>query len=114
MIHRSRSLSFCMCTMTSAVVPKPSAGTPRFILVICKRPTPNVADDAREVRGAYTTFRGQQNQKTKTSNAAISDAANQVAIAMTHVSHTEESHSDALSKRGRRTEPPFIRHFILP
>ncbi len=40
-----------------------------------------VAQDARETRGSYAAYKGQNNQKTKTSNAAIEDAARQVAIA---------------------------------
>ncbi len=38
-----------------------------------------IADDAREVRGTYQQY--QKNDKTKTANASISDAAYQVALA---------------------------------
>jgi hypothetical protein len=48
------------------------------------------ADEARETRGCYTSFKG--GDKTKTSNRAITDAAYQVALATQAICTEEHSH----------------------
>jgi hypothetical protein len=52
-----------------------------------------LADDAREVRSDYLTYTG--GNKTKTSNAAINDAAHQVAIAT--AARSSEEHNFAVT-----------------
>ena len=62
-----------------------------------------VADEARETRSFYQSYSDQKKDKTKTSNAAITDAARQVALAAQAVVY-----QDYLSEK-QRTKAPDLR-----
>jgi hypothetical protein len=65
-----------------------------------------VASDAREVRGDYTKHQG--GNRTKTSNAAIQDAAYQVALATRAVVHEEVSLLGKACKSPDHPAPPWM------
>lgn len=71
-----------------------------------------MANEAREVRGDYLKY--QKNDKTKTSNAAIQEAAYQVALATRAIVHEERS----LLKKARLSpshpEPPWTSKAYVP
>ena len=86
-------------------------------------PPPNIAltDDGRETKGNYQTkwVQSQQNGKqppkdfTKTSNAAITDAAYQIALATQAVLHKERRNQDARAAE-RIYPPPAVPTVFLP
>ena len=70
------------------------------------------ADEARETRGTY--LQNRDGNKTKTSNAAIQDAAYQIALATAAIWHEEAVVSNELASL---TSPPIIpwrRQLLLP
>jgi hypothetical protein len=77
-------------------------------------------DDGRETKGNYQA-RSQQSQNvrqrprdfTRTSNAAITDAANQIALATQALLHQERRNQEALAA-GRVYPIPIWRHVFLP
>lgn len=66
---------------------------------------PNLSDEARETRGSYAQH--QKGDKTKTSNAAISDAAYQVALATKAIVDEEARFSQALGASGQLSVMPW-------
>ncbi len=82
-------------------------------------PPPNtpITSDGREIKGDYQT-RSQQNQNngkqlTKTSNAAITEAAYQIALATQALLHQERRNREASAPERFYPMPPF-RHVFLP
>jgi hypothetical protein len=71
-----------------------------------------VADDARETRGTYSQYT--KGDKTKTSNAAISDAAYQVAIGTQAISSEEEIRSSRLGDSSARTKRGWSTQVVVP
>jgi len=73
------------------------------------------ADDARETRGTYA--QDKRRDTTKTSNASISDAANQVALAAQAIIHEEVLFSQALSQKTATVDspsPPYSTQLFVP
>lgn len=64
-----------------------------------------VANDAREVRGDYVKHQG--NNKTKTSNAAIQDAAYQVALAHRAIVQGDSALIERARQSGQHPNPPW-------
>jgi hypothetical protein len=71
-----------------------------------------VADEARETRGTYLESR--RGNLTKTSNAAISDAAHQVALATQAVAFESGYHSQVLGDQASQADLPWKRQLFLP
>ncbi len=69
-----------------------------------------MTDEGRETRGQYLARKG--GDKTKTSNAAISDASRQVALATQAIATEEIAFSSAL--RGHSAQPAYERQIFLP
>lgn len=102
-----------------------NAATPwtaqRRTLYLATHPNIPIADDGRETKGNYQE-KWQQIQKesqkkppkdfTKTSNAAITDAAHQIALATQSLLLQERRNSDASAQRDQPI-PPWI-HVFLP
>ena len=66
--------------------------------ILLHQPTLRFVNDARETRGAYQSYKGQN--KTKTSNAAITEAATQIALATASIYSEEiQQARDDLSRR---------------
>lgn len=74
--------------------------------------TISMASDAREVRGDYTKYQG--DNKTKTSNAAIQEAAYQVALATRAIVHEEVSLLDKACKSPDHPAPPWMSKAYMP
>lgn len=74
--------------------------------------TVSVAGDAREVRGDYTKHQG--GNRTKTSSAAIQDAAYQVALATRAVVHEEVSLLGKACKSPDHPAPPWMSKAYVP
>ncbi len=72
-----------------------------------------VADEARETRGSYTQHH-QRSDKTKTSNAAIIDAAHQVALAHQAIVAEESKFSNALGFNGTPHPMPWKKQVFMP
>ena len=71
-----------------------------------------IAADAREARGTYTQFKG--NDKTKTSNSSISEAAYQVTLA-TQALYVEESNfSEVLGSSSSSPAPHWRQQILIP
>jgi hypothetical protein len=71
-----------------------------------------IADEARETRGSYTQYTKQD--KTKTSNAAITQAAHQVAIATRSITAEEFRHGSALGAMRPALPIGYDFHHIIP
>lgn len=71
-----------------------------------------IADDARETRGSYLQYRG--NNKTKTANHSITEAARQVAVAARWISFEEERHGKVLGAMLPAPDPRYWFHHIIP
>jgi hypothetical protein len=71
-----------------------------------------IADEARETRGNYLSYT--KSDKTKTSNAAISEAAYQVAIGAQAIAAEEESRSSHLAERSKTADLPWANQVIVP
>ncbi len=71
-----------------------------------------IADEARETRGNYLSYT--KNDKTKTSNAAISEAAHQVALGAQAIAAEEESRSSYRAERSKTTDLPWANQVIVP
>jgi len=71
-----------------------------------------LADEARETRGDYRSY--QKNDKTKTSNASITDAAYQVALATQAINHNETKFGSALGATSTPPAMPWKRQLFLP
>lgn len=71
-----------------------------------------LADEARETRGDYR--RHESDDKTMTSNKAISDAAEQVALATQAIATEEAKFSRTLGTHPSRPPMPWAMHFFLP
>jgi len=70
-----------------------------------------IANDAREVRGCYQAYKS--NDKTKTSNAAITDASKQISLATEQI--WAEEWNSAKQVLAKSLFPPgFPRTFIFP
>lgn len=82
-------------------------------------PSMVIADDGRETKGNYQAKWSQNGAKhpprdfTKTSNAAITDAANQIALATQALLHQERCNQEALALDKFHPMPPW-RHIFLP
>jgi hypothetical protein len=72
----------------------------------------SMASDAREVRGEYTRYQG--GHKTKTSNAAIQDAAYQVALATRAIVHEEISLLGKARASAGHPAPPWTSKAYVP
>jgi hypothetical protein len=72
------------------------------------------ADEARETRGSYLTY--QKKDKTRTSNAAVSDAAYQIALATQAIVSEEQRFLQHLGDSAPRRElpMPWKRQAFLP
>jgi hypothetical protein len=76
-----------------------------------------IFSEARETRGNYQELRNNQkqnNQLTRTTNAAITDAAYQVALATKAIWVEEETHSRKKSEYNPTPELEYQTQFILP
>ncbi len=71
-----------------------------------------VADEARETRGTYLQY--QKGDKTKTSNAAISDAAHQIALATQAIALERGEYSKKLGSSASPPPMPWKRQVFLP
>lgn len=71
-----------------------------------------VMNEAREVRGTYEGYR--RNDLTKTSNAAISDAARQVALATQAIITETRDWLKTMNSASPRLSKPFERQVYLP
>jgi hypothetical protein len=71
-----------------------------------------LANDAREVRGDY--LKHQRGDKTKTSNAAIQDAAYQVALATRAIIQEDESLLGKARASSEHPAPPWSRKVYVP
>lgn len=74
--------------------------------------TTSVASDAREVRGDYLSHHS--NNKTKTSNSAIQDAAYQVALASRAIVHEETSLLEKACQLPDHPAPPWLSKSYVP
>jgi len=72
----------------------------------------SIANDAREVRGDYTKYQG--NNKTKTSNAAIQEAAYQVASGTRAIVHEESALLDKARASPHHPSPPWSAKVYIP
>lgn len=72
----------------------------------------SLSDEARETRGTYLDYK--KGDKTKTSNAAISDACYQVAIAAQAIYHEEAQFSNVMGSSSPPTVMPYKGQVILP
>jgi len=68
--------------------------------------------DAWETRGNYSKYK--KGDKTKTSNAAISQAAHQISLATKAIFNEELNNSKALSARTADAEIPYIHQIFIP
>lgn len=75
--------------------------------------TLSMASDAREVRGDYAGHKN-DNNKTKTSNAAIQDAAYQVALATRAIIHEEISLLGKVRISPDHPAPPWMSKIYVP
>ncbi len=73
-----------------------------------------VASEARETRGSYQAYRGHRDEKTKTANSAITQAATQVALATRAIVAEELEHTEALRQANASPLAPFRRQMVLP
>lgn len=71
-----------------------------------------IADEARETRASYENYKRQD--KTKTSNTAIADAARQVALATQSIVFEEAQYSRMLSGREPGMQLPYHRKVFVP
>lgn len=71
-----------------------------------------VADEARETRASYLQYR--KGDKTKTSNAAISDAAYQITLATQAITREEVEFSQTLGSANAGQPLHWERHVIIP
>lgn len=71
-----------------------------------------VTDEARETRGSYTAYKN--GDKTKTSNAAITEAAHQVALATQAMMVEEIGFSKALGMSSSPPPVPWAKQVFLP
>jgi hypothetical protein len=71
-----------------------------------------ITNDAREVRGDYTEYKGAN--KTKTSNAAIQDAAYQVALATRAIVYEEFSLLNKARVSTDHPAPPWLSKAYVP
>lgn len=71
-----------------------------------------VADEARETRGSYLQYK--KDDKTKTSNAAISEAAEQIALATRSVIAEEIAFTKALCNHPSRPHPRWLQQSFVP
>lgn len=68
--------------------------------------------DAWETRGNYAEYKG--GHKTKTSNAAISQAAHQVVLATKAIFNEELKNSKILSVKSADAEMPYVHQIFIP
>ena len=68
--------------------------------------------DAWETRGNYVAYKG--GNKTKTSNAAIGQAAHQIALATKAIFLEELNNTKALSVKTSNAEMPFVHQIFIP
>ncbi|HUD44135.1 MAG TPA: hypothetical protein VMR41_01190 [Patescibacteria group bacterium] len=68
--------------------------------------------DAWETRGSYSAYK--KGDKTKTSNAAISQAAHQIALATKAIFAEELNNSKVLSARIENAEMPYAHQILIP
>jgi hypothetical protein len=73
-----------------------------------------MADEAREVRGDYAEPHGNNNKKTKTSNAAIQDAAHQIALAARAIMHEEAVLLGKARASAQHPAPPWVSKAYIP
>jgi len=71
-----------------------------------------VVNDAREVRGEYAKYQG--NNKTKTSNAAIQEAAYQVALGTRAIVHEEGALLGKARESPQHPSPPWGTKVYIP
>jgi hypothetical protein len=71
-----------------------------------------VADEFRETRSSYTAYK--KNDKTRTSNTAITEAARQVSLALQAIAMEEKELSQALSDHTPRLPMPYHASFLIP
>jgi hypothetical protein len=72
-----------------------------------------VADEARETRANYLEWRNSGN-KTKTSNAAIQDAAYQVSLAKQAVAHEDDAICRRIGNSSSAAQLPWHKKFYFP
>lgn len=72
----------------------------------------DIASDAREVRGDYMKHQG--GSKTKTSNAAIQDAAYQIALACRAIAFEESALLQKARKSPEHPSPPWLSKAYVP
>lgn len=68
--------------------------------------------DAWETRGNYSNYK--KGDKTKTSNAAISQAAHQIALATKAIFNDELNNNKVLSVRNVEAEMPYVHQIFIP
>jgi len=71
-----------------------------------------VADEARETRGSYAAH--QRGDRTKTSNAAIAEAAHQVALAAQAIAQEERGFGSTLGSADPAPRMPWRKQVFLP
>lgn len=91
------------CDVSEGQPPKP-----RFDVVSRYLASYKIAGEARETRGDYENYKG--GNKTKTSNTAITEAANQVVLATHSIA---EEHLEFLG-RFEDSKNPVLTHLYLP
>lgn len=72
-----------------------------------------IADDGRESRGNYQEYKDNR-VKTKTSNAAIAEAAHQVAIATKSITLEQLQFDNVLGNHQSAGDPPYKKHLFFP
>jgi hypothetical protein len=73
-----------------------------------------IADEARETRGNYLELKKDSGNKTKTSNHAIQEAANQVSLAKQAVLHEDAQICKRLKNLSPHVQPPWKRKLYFP
>jgi hypothetical protein len=71
-----------------------------------------IANEARETRGNYLDYRGQDRQKTRTANDAVTDASYQIALATQAITFEELKRTEEGARRG--TPRTFIHRDFVP
>jgi len=71
-----------------------------------------LTDEARETRGKFSSASIRPREKTRTSNAAVYDAARQVCLATQAIATEEVEFSRAVN--GRQEGPYYRKHLLIP
>src|SRR5690349_21582652 len=104
--------SICVPRITYSPWPEPRPGWQVNSSIATLGVPLRLADEARETRSGYLDFKA--GSKTKTSNAAITDAAWQVALATQFVYFEEVRFSRTLGQSGAAPNMPYRSQLFLP